>query len=173
MKPVPSTCNFLYSTVVDASVRADSQFTRMQNRLKELWDLPYAIYSPIKKSITRNVGIEGGDKSAGNDDGSLDLQPGEWVEVRSIEEIRETLDEKRKCKGLYFMPEMADFCGMTYRVFKSIKKIKLESTGELRQLRSPTVFLEGAYCSGERHEGCDRACFHFWREAWLKRVAGP
>ncbi|WP_243668663.1 hypothetical protein [Methanoculleus chikugoensis] len=41
----------------------------------------------------------------------LDLQPGEFVQVRSLEEIRSTLDENGKYKGLLFMPEMEDFCG--------------------------------------------------------------
>jgi hypothetical protein len=70
------------------------------------------------------------------------------------------------------MPEMEKFCGKKFKVFKKVEIIKLESTGEVRKLRSPSVFLEGVYCNGERHEGCDRACFHFWREAWLKRIDG-
>jgi hypothetical protein len=37
-------------------------------------------------------------------------------------------------------------------------------------LKSPTVFLEGVYCDGKRHNDCDRSCLLFWREAWLKRV---
>jgi hypothetical protein len=101
----------------------------------------------------------------------LNLQPGEWVQVRSCEEISATLDEKRKYKGLYFMPEMEKFCGGKFKVFKKVEIIKLESTGELRKLRSPSVFLEGVYCNGETHDGCDRACFHFWREIWLKRIS--
>jgi hypothetical protein len=103
-------------------------------------------------------------------DETLNLQAGEWVQVRSIDEISLTLDKNQKYKGLYFMPEMEKFCGGKYRVFKRAEIIKLESTGEVRKLKSPSIFLEGVYCNGERHEGCDRACFHFWREAWLKRI---
>jgi hypothetical protein len=65
---------------------------------------------------------------------------------------------------------MEQYCGGSFRVFKKVKTIKLEDTGEVRQLKSPTVFLEDVYCDGKRHQGCDRACFHFWREAWLKRI---
>jgi hypothetical protein len=100
----------------------------------------------------------------------LYLRPDEWVEVRSLDEISQTLDEKRKHKGLLFMPEMEKFCGKKFKVFKIVKIIKLESTGEIRKLKTPSIFLEGIYCDGERHEGCGRSCFHFWKEAWLKRI---
>jgi len=100
----------------------------------------------------------------------LDLQPGELVRIRSLEEIRSTLDENGKYKGLLFMPEMEDFCGKQCRVFKKVRSITLESNGEVRKLKSPTVFLEGVYCDGKRHSDCDRSCLLFWREAWLKRI---
>jgi hypothetical protein len=48
----------------------------------------------------------------------LDLQPGELVRIRSLEEIRSTLDEAERYRGLYFMPEMEEFCGKKFRVFK-------------------------------------------------------
>jgi hypothetical protein len=100
----------------------------------------------------------------------LDLQPGELVEVRSEEEILATLDKNGRYTGLYFMPDMKKFCGKQYRVYRKVEKIMLETTCELRRLVSPTVFLEGVYCDGTSHGGCDRSCFCFWREAWLKRV---
>ena len=109
--------------------------------------------------------------SSSSENTTSNLQSGEWVEVRSIDEISMTLDENRKYKGLYFMPEMEKFCGKKFKVFKKVEIIKLESTGEVRKLKTPAVFLESVYCNGEHHEGCDRACFHYWREAWLKRVA--
>jgi hypothetical protein len=68
------------------------------------------------------------------------------------------------------MPEMKNFCGNTYKVFKKVQVITLESTDEVRKLRNPAIFLEGVYCNGEHHEGCERSCFHYWREAWLKRI---
>jgi hypothetical protein len=101
---------------------------------------------------------------------NLNLQPGDWVEVRSKAEIYATLDPRGKFKGLGFMPEMEKFCGKRFRVWKKVSMIALESTGEMRRLRSPTVFLEGAFCDGGFHYNCDRSCFCFWREAWLRRV---
>ena len=49
-------------------------------------------------------------------------------------------------------------------------KIMLESTGEFRKLKTPSIFLEDVFCNGEFHQNCDRSCFCFWREAWLERT---
>lgn len=101
---------------------------------------------------------------------ALNLQAGEYAQVKSMREISLTLDERGRHKGLYFMPEMEQFCGKQFKIFKKVETILLESNGELRKLRSPTLFLEGVYCNGEKQGGCDRACFHYWREDWLKRI---
>lgn len=98
---------------------------------------------------------------------SLNLQPGELVEVKSYHEISATLDENGCNRGLLWMPTMQKFCGMKFRVYKRLKRIVIESTGEIRNIKN-TVLLDGAMC--EDLYGCDRSCFHFWREAWLRRV---
>jgi hypothetical protein len=100
----------------------------------------------------------------------LNLRPGEWVEVRSLKEIFGTLDAQGKLSGLRFNREMARFCGQRFRVYKRLSKMIIETTGELRKIRTPTVMLEGVFCDGSAHAGCDRSCFCFWREAWLKRA---
>ena len=97
----------------------------------------------------------------------LHLQRGDVVQVKSEREIRETLDEHGRHRGLLWMPGMARFCGKTYKVHKRVETIMLESTGELRKIRN-TVLLENVMC--EDLYGCDRSCFHYWREAWLRRV---
>ncbi len=97
----------------------------------------------------------------------LHLQPGERVQVRSEEEIRQTLDADERHRGLLWMPDMARFCGGEYRVHKRVERIMLESSGEIRKVRD-TVLLDGVMC--ENLYDCDRSCFHFWREAWLRRV---
>lgn len=101
----------------------------------------------------------------------LDLKPGELVEVKSVEEILATLNKRRRCKGLLWMVGMRKFCGKRYKVFKRVETIMLESNGELRKMKN-TVLLEGVMCDGSEFCGCDRSCFHFWREAWLRRVVG-
>ena len=101
---------------------------------------------------------------------NLDLKTDEWVEVRLEKEIFDTLDSQGKLRGLRFTPEMTKFCGKRFRVYKRLDKILLETTGELRRIKTPTVILEGVFCDGTAHGGCDRSCFCFWREQWLKRV---
>jgi len=98
------------------------------------------------------------------------FEVGDWVEVRQMREIAETLDEHGKCNGLYFMPEMEEYCGQRFKIIKKAEKIRLESTGELRKLRTPSYFLDGVYCNGHFQGGCDRLCFHYWRAVWLKRI---
>jgi hypothetical protein len=101
---------------------------------------------------------------------NLNLKPNDWVKVRSEKEIFDTLDAQGKLRGLRFTPEMAKFCGRRFRVYKRLDKILLEATGELRRIKTPTVILGGVVCDGSAHGGCDRSCFCFWREEWLKRV---
>ncbi len=100
---------------------------------------------------------------------TLDLRPGEWVEVKPIEAILATLDGNRRHRGLRWMTGMRKYCGKRLRVYKPVDRIMLESNGELRRMKH-TVLLEGAMCDGAAFGGCDRSCFHFWREAWLDRV---
>ena len=100
----------------------------------------------------------------------LGLKPGDWVEVRPAKEVFSTLDQHGKLKGLSFTPEMAKFCGKRFKVYKKLENIILESTGELRRIKSPTVLLDGVYCDGAAHGECDRSCFCFWREDWLRRI---
>jgi len=96
-----------------------------------------------------------------------ELQPGEWVRVRSQEEIRAMLDPCERHEGLAWMTTMEPCCGRKFRVYRRVNKIVLESTGQIRKLKN-TVLLEGAICDGIY--GCDRSCFFFWKDAWLERV---
>jgi hypothetical protein len=108
-------------------------------------------------------------KTASTETTALGLKPGELVEVKSIEDIMSTLDANRKNRGLLWMTGMRKFCGKRYRVLRNVRNIVLESNGELRKM-TDTVILEGVVCDGVEFCGCDRSCFHFWREAWLRRV---
>lgn len=168
MEESPTSCNFLYSTVIHTSVPTKPLSVRITSGLRRRTD---PTYNQVRNLIHPPAVVGGRGPGSFSEGDPLNLQPGEMVQVRSLDEVADTLDERRKFKGLYFMPEMEKFCGKDFKVFKRVETIKLESTGEVRKLRSPTVFLEGVYCDGERHEGCDRACFHFWREAWLRRLS--
>src|SRR3990172_10531144 len=105
--------------------------------------------------------------------GSLNLQPGEWIEVKPMEGIVETLNETARNRGLYFSPDMGLLCGQQQRVKARIEKLIVDGTGEMRELRN-TVFLEDSLC-GCAHiafGGCARAEFVYWREIWLRRKDG-
>ena len=100
-------------------------------------------------------------------EGVLGLQPGEVVEVRSVDEILRTLDAQRKHKGLSFGGEMHGQCGRRMTVVKRVERIMNEKTGKIR-LVSDTVLLDGSAC--DRYLGCARGMPFMWREVWLKRV---
>jgi hypothetical protein len=102
------------------------------------------------------------------------LAPGERVRVRSPREIEATLNEQGRNRGLWFDREMLAFCGKEFRVRQHIRRLIDERTGELVEISSDCVSLEGAVCSGEYSTGrwfCPRAIYPYWREAWLERVA--
>lgn len=104
----------------------------------------------------------------------LALQPGEWVEVKRLEEIVETLDSKGRNRGLHFTPDMRERCGKRFCVKTRADRIIAEGSGKVRRLQD-TVLLEGAthvntyYAFG----GCPRREYQYWREIWLRRVERP
>jgi hypothetical protein len=100
----------------------------------------------------------------------LSLRPGEWVEVRSADEILATLDERSCLDALPFMPEMLQFCGKRFRVYKSAHKTCDGGSSSRRMIGA--VLLEGLRCDGQAHGGCQASCLLFWKQAWLKRVPG-
>jgi hypothetical protein len=102
----------------------------------------------------------------------LNLQPGEWVEVKSFDEIQATLNSFNKLRGLGFAPDQKHFCGKRFRVTGRVERMILEWTGELKKL-SDTVALDAAHCDGGLCRACPRNCYFLWREDWLKRVDGP
>jgi hypothetical protein len=100
----------------------------------------------------------------------MKLRAGDLVEVRSKEEILRSLDKNGQLEGLPFMPQMFQYCGMRFRVFKRAHKTcdTVNQTGGRRL--SKAVHLE-LRCDGEAYGGCQAACLIFWKDAWLKRVS--
>lgn len=103
----------------------------------------------------------------------IDMRPGDWVEVRSKEEILATLDERGRLDGLIFMPEMFAYCGQRFEVFKSAHKTcdTVNKTGG--RAIDNTVHLGDLRCDGSSHGGCGAACLIFWKQAWLRPVSVP
>src|SRR5258706_15760799 len=100
----------------------------------------------------------------------LGLRAGEWVEVRTADEILTTLDDRGRLDALPFMPEMLKYCGKRFRVVKSAHKTGDTIKRYNGRRMTNAVHLEGLRCDGEAHGGCQARCLVFWEEAWLKRV---
>ncbi len=100
------------------------------------------------------------------------LRRGDLVEIKSADEILQTLDEHGTVDGLPFMPEMIAFCRQRFRV--SLRVVKTCYYGKTSGMRKFTaedvVLLDSVRCSGSDHGGCQKSCLIFWRESWLRRV---
>ena len=102
----------------------------------------------------------------------LDLQPGELVRVRPLEEILPTL-KGRKNRGLGFAPEMVRYCGGTFRVRSRVKTIIDEKTGKMMTFENDCIILDDVICVAEcssKRLFCPRSIYSYWREIWLERV---
>jgi hypothetical protein len=100
----------------------------------------------------------------------LNLQPGEIVEVKSREEIFETLDARDRNHGLRFDSEMLKYCGQQGKVLRRVQQIINEETGKMWYIERDCIILEGVICTGDYHRSCPRSIYPYWREIWLKRV---
>jgi hypothetical protein len=136
------------------------------------------LWRSLKNKVRRRLGLRLVEQVQGCQPdpprGDLDLQPGQWVEVKSAAEIRTLIDAEGKNHGLSFEIEMLEHCGRRYQVAYPIRKVILEdparkATGTMVAL-SNTVVLEGVTCQGLCLKNCPRANFFWWREAWLRRV---
>jgi hypothetical protein len=105
--------------------------------------------------------------------GTLNLQPGELVRVKSHEEILKTVDSENRNRGMYWDAELVPYCGGTYPVLKSVTRIIDEKTGKIVEMKNPCVVLGSVICQA-RYSPCRMLCpkstFPYWREIWLERV---
>ena len=101
------------------------------------------------------------------------LSVGDWVEVRSREEILRTLDTNGCLDNMPFMPEMLRYSGQRFRVFKRAHRTcdTVDYVGGRHLKRA--VHLEGLRCDGSAHGNCEALCLLFWKDEWLKKVEGP
>jgi hypothetical protein len=104
---------------------------------------------------------------------TLDLQPGELVRIKSKDEILATLDETNRNRGLTFDIEMTPYCGRMARVLTRVGQLVDENTGEMLDIKSDCIILEGVVCKADFHKFCTRATYPYWREIWLERVEDP
>jgi hypothetical protein len=101
----------------------------------------------------------------------LDLRSGDLVRIKSKEEIVATLDKTNRNRGLSFDGEMSNYCGRTARVRARVNRLIEESTGEMVNIKSDCIILEGIVCAADYHRFCSRAIYPYWREVWLEKIS--
>jgi len=99
------------------------------------------------------------------------LKAGDWVQVRSKEEILSTLDANGRLDSMPFMPEMFRFCGNRFQVSARAHKTCDPVNGLGARGMNSMVHLVGLRCDGSAHDGCQAGCLFYWKEAWLKPVS--
>jgi hypothetical protein len=99
----------------------------------------------------------------------MTLRAGDWVEVRSKEEILRSLDKRGCLEELPFMPQMFQYCGRRFQVYKRAHKT-CDTVNPIAGRRlANSVHLE-LRCDGKVYGGCQAACLIFWKDEWLKPV---
>ena len=101
---------------------------------------------------------------------SLKLKAGEWVWVRSKDEILATLDKNGRLEELPFMPQMLQYCGQRLRVAKRAHKLCGTQHSTVSGTMNNAVVIEELRCNGQGIGGCEAGCLFIWKEAWLKRA---
>jgi hypothetical protein len=101
---------------------------------------------------------------------SSKLRVGDWVEIRSKDEILSTLDSDGRLEGMPFMPEMFAFCGKRFQVYKRAHKT-CDTVFPVRGRRVDRAVHLETRCDGSAHGGCQAGCLLFWKDAWLKPVS--
>lgn len=141
------------------------RFVRVMGRAAVLQPMSkLGLISPVHLKGTREKPLGGP---------PLDLQPGELVQIKSKEEIAETLTRNGRNRGLWFDREMMLHCGRTFRVRRRITRFINDQNGKMIELKTDCVTLDGCVCSGEHSLSrwfCGRAIYPYWREIWLRRV---
>jgi hypothetical protein len=134
----------------------------LPSRLRIAGGRPYPFLSgphPVAKGATPSA--------------TLGLKPGDLVRIKSKSEIEATLDHALHNRGLGFDPEMTLYCGRTARVRARVSRIVDEHTGEMIEIKSDCIMLDGVVCNADYHRFCPRKIHPYWREIWLERVDAP
>jgi hypothetical protein len=107
---------------------------------------------------------------------TLNLAPGELVQIKPYPDILKTLNESSRNRGLFWDAEEVPYCGKTFRVLKRVERIINEKTGRMQEMKTPCVILDSVICESRYSECrffCPRSIYPYWREIWLERVSSP
>jgi hypothetical protein len=122
--------------------------------------------------VSKKAQNSSGSSSSLKGEGKDSVKKGDLVEILPLEEIKKTLDKNGRCNGLGFMLPMEKYCGRRARVLKKVRTIFDERLQKMVKIRN-VYLLEGVICDGRdffSKEGCDRSCFFFWKEKWLRKI---
>jgi hypothetical protein len=145
----------------------------IRNRNFTVFQILYYLYNFVMNRIYYKLGKQEFGKLLGRQTKTpveaLNLQVGEFVDVKTREGIVATLDNLGNNRGLSIDKEMLWYEGRRFRVLRRVDRIILEKSAEMREIKN-TVLLENVSCTGLCKRGCTRGGFPMWREAWLKRA---
>ena len=89
----------------------------------------------------------------------MKIRPNDLVEVKTPDEILETLDAEGTLDFLPFMPEMIESCGKRFRVSRRAFKTCVSGSGPstIRAFKNDgVIILDGLRCSGAAHDVCQK-----------------
>ncbi|MGH8933270.1 MAG: hypothetical protein ACRDZO_22205, partial [Egibacteraceae bacterium] len=98
-------------------------------------------------------------KAAKTPTGRTDLQPGDLVQVKPVDEILRTVNAGLLNRGLSFDQEMVKYCGQHARVLRRVNRIVDDKTGKMLELSNPCIVLDNVVCSGDYNVSCPRAIY--------------
>ena len=140
-------------------------------RLKQILAVPWNYYVKrwLKKTYHLVSEVSSEEKSA-QPANEIVFNTGDWVRVRTPDEIRATLDPFKELKGCAFLDGMYQYCGTKQRVLQVMERFLDERDYKVKKVKG-IVLLEGAICHGTPAFGrCDRCCHLFWRQEWLENA---
>jgi hypothetical protein len=146
-------------------------FAEIQSGSRSLFEMAWLVFLPLWRKATSKIPRKRlvGDLKR-TPVGSLDLKPGDWVQIKSEDEIAKTLDANGRNRGMFCDRGMCRYSGGKYRVRSRLERMIAEPTGEMRRVES-TVILDGLHClCWNTLGGCPRKDFMYWREIWLDRI---
>ena len=68
------------------------------------------------------------------------------------------------------MARWSKYCGRLARVRGRVNRLIDEHTGEMIEIKSDCIILDGIVCSADYHRFCPRGIYPYRREIWLERV---
>ncbi len=133
----------------------------------------YSKADALIDKFSGHAGAEAGAEKPVSEVQAPELKAGDMVRVKSMEEIKATLNHVGQTKGCSFITSvMGPYCGTVQRVLKPMERFVDEREMRVKKCKG-IVLLDGVICEGTTSYGrCDRCCYVFWRKEWLEKIDG-